>query len=70
MIKPASLLVATNNRGKLREYAELLKGLPFELVTLSERGITEEVEETGSELAALLAEPPGHLFGQIEKSGV
>ena len=50
MIKPAKLLVATNNRGKLREYAELLKGLPFELTTLSEQGITEEVEETGSNL--------------------
>ncbi len=43
-------MVATNNRGKLREYAELLKGIPFELTTLSERGITEEVEETGSSL--------------------
>jgi XTP/dITP diphosphohydrolase len=50
LIKPAKLLVATNNRGKLREYAELLKGLPFELTTLSEQGITEEVEETGSSL--------------------
>ncbi len=50
MIKPACLLVATNNRGKLREYAELLKGLPFELTTLSEQGITEEAEETGSSL--------------------
>jgi XTP/dITP diphosphohydrolase len=50
LIKPARLLVATNNRGKLREYAELLKGLPFELTTLSEQGITEEVEETGSSL--------------------
>jgi XTP/dITP diphosphohydrolase len=50
LIKPASLLVATNNRGKLREYAELLKGLPFELITLSEQGITEEVEETDSTL--------------------
>jgi XTP/dITP diphosphohydrolase len=50
LIKPTKLLVATNNRGKLREYAELLKGLPFELTTLSEHGITEEVEETGSSL--------------------
>ena len=50
MTKPAQLLVATNNRGKLREYAELLKGLPFELTTLSEQGITQEVEETGSSL--------------------
>jgi XTP/dITP diphosphohydrolase len=50
LIKAAKLLVATNNRGKLREYAELLKGLPFELTTLSEQGINEEVEETGSNL--------------------
>jgi len=48
--KTAQLLVATNNKGKLREYAELLKGLPFELTTLSEQGITEEVEESGSSL--------------------
>jgi XTP/dITP diphosphohydrolase len=48
--KPVKLLVATNNKGKLREYAELLKGLPFELTTLSEQGITEEVEESGSSL--------------------
>jgi len=50
LIKPARLLVATNNRGKLREYSELLRGVPFELTTLSEQGITAEVEETGSSL--------------------
>ena len=50
MTKPAKLLVATNNRGKLREYTELLKGVPFELTTLAEQGIAEEVEETGSNL--------------------
>jgi XTP/dITP diphosphohydrolase len=47
LIKPAKLLIATNNKGKLREYAELLRGLPFELTTLSEEGIKEEVEESG-----------------------
>ena len=50
MTKSAKLLVATNNRGKLREYAELLKGIPFELTTLSEKGIHEEIKETGSSL--------------------
>jgi XTP/dITP diphosphohydrolase len=50
LIKPARLLVGSNNRGKLREYAELLRGIHFELTTLSEQGITEEVEETGSNL--------------------
>ncbi len=50
MIKPAKLLVGSNNRGKLREYAELLRGIHFELTTLSGLGITEEVEESGSNL--------------------
>jgi len=43
----AKLLVATNNAGKLREYVELLDGLPFELSTLADEGILDEVEETG-----------------------
>ena len=50
MNRLAKLLVATNNRGKLREYAGLLSGIPFELTTLAEQGITEEVEETGASL--------------------
>lgn len=44
------LLIATHNRGKLREYAELLQGLPFELVTLDDIGIPDEVAETGATL--------------------
>ena len=47
MSEPAELLVASNNQGKLREYAALLAGLPFELITLAEKGITAEIEETG-----------------------
>jgi len=43
----AKLLVATNNAGKLREYVRLLDGLPFELSTLADEGIADEVEETG-----------------------
>lgn len=42
------LLIATHNRGKLREYGEILDGLPFELVTLDDAGITHDVEETGA----------------------
>ena len=41
------LLIATGNLGKVREYAELLSGIPFELVSLKDLGITHEVEETG-----------------------
>jgi XTP/dITP diphosphohydrolase len=44
------LLIATHNRGKLREFAEILNGLPFELVTLDDVGITHDVEETGATL--------------------
>jgi XTP/dITP diphosphohydrolase len=42
------LLIATLNRGKLREYRELLAGLPFELVSLADVGIAEDVAETGA----------------------
>ncbi|MCG3140420.1 MAG: dITP/XTP pyrophosphatase [Anaerolineae bacterium] len=44
------LLIATHNRGKVSEYAEILDGLPFELVTLDELGIRDDVQETGATL--------------------
>ena len=52
------LLLATNNRGKLREYRELLRGVPFELVTPADLGVGLGAEETGTtfeENAALKA---------------
>lgn len=42
------LLIATHNRGKLHEYAGILEGLPFALVTLDDVGIAEDVVETGA----------------------
>ena len=44
------LLLATNNRAKVAEYRNLLEDIPFRLVTLSEQGITTEVDETGETL--------------------
>ena len=41
------LLIATGNPGKMREYADLLRDIPFKLVSLRDLGITHEVEETG-----------------------
>ena len=41
------LLVATHNRGKLKEYSELLPGLKVEWLTLDDVGIAADVEETG-----------------------
>ncbi len=45
------LLIATHNRGKLREYQELFADLPFELLTLDDVGIRDDVEETGETFA-------------------
>jgi XTP/dITP diphosphohydrolase len=44
------LLLATNNQGKVREYKNLLKGIPFELVTMAEQGIATEVDEVGKSM--------------------
>jgi XTP/dITP diphosphohydrolase len=41
------LLLATTNAGKVREYRNLLQGIPFEIVTPAEIGIDIEVEEAG-----------------------
>jgi XTP/dITP diphosphohydrolase len=42
------LLLATNNKGKLREYRALLHGIPYKMVTLADAGITTEVDESGN----------------------
>lgn len=50
MTEFTKLLVATNNSGKLREYASLLDGLGLELIKLAGAGITVEIEETGTSM--------------------
>ncbi|MHB9038192.1 MAG: XTP/dITP diphosphatase [Armatimonadota bacterium] len=42
------LLIATKNVGKAKEMAEILTGLPYEVVSLSAYPDAPEVEETGS----------------------
>lgn len=42
------LLLATGNRAKVREYARLLKGIPYRIVSLDDVDISEQVEETGA----------------------
>jgi XTP/dITP diphosphohydrolase len=44
------LLLATNNKAKVREYKHLLQGLPFEVVSLAELGINTRVDEVGESL--------------------
>jgi XTP/dITP diphosphohydrolase len=46
-----TLLIATTNQNKLREYAAIFSGLPLELRSLADVGITDDVEETGATFA-------------------
>ncbi len=46
-----TLLIATTNQNKLREFAAIFDGLPLELRTLRDLGITDDVEETGATFA-------------------
>lgn len=43
-----TLLIATNNAGKLREYQALLAGIPVILTSPADEGIQIEVDENGS----------------------
>jgi XTP/dITP diphosphohydrolase len=45
------LVLATKNKGKIRELTGLLKDLPIELLGLDGLGLTNEVEETGATFA-------------------
>ena len=45
------LLIATHNRGKMREYRQLLKGLSLNLLSLDDVGIEDDVLETGETYA-------------------
>ncbi len=47
-IKRARLIAATKNRGKLEEIAQLLTHFPCEVVSMSEAGIHDDIEENGS----------------------
>ena len=47
----ARLVVATTNRGKLREISQLLAGAPVELLTLADFPPAAAPEETGRSFA-------------------
>ncbi len=70
------LLIATHNRGKLIEYQELLTGLPFELATLNDVGIQEDVAENGAtfeenaRIKALTYAPQSGLLTLADDSGL
>ena len=68
--------MATNNKAKVREYRSLLRALPFELVTLPERGITRVVSEVGesleenAELKALALSAESQLVALADDTGL
>lgn len=46
-----NLLIASNNRGKLREVVEILHGLPFRIIRPADIGLELDVPETGATYA-------------------
>ena len=67
MSKP-KILLATNNRAKVKEYAKLLQGIPYRIVSLEDMHISEQVEETGTsfeENAILKAKRYAEMSGLI-----
>ncbi|MBI4186082.1 MAG: RdgB/HAM1 family non-canonical purine NTP pyrophosphatase [Chloroflexi bacterium] len=70
------LLLATNNQGKINEYRSLLRGLPCDLVTLAEVGISDVVTETGrsleenARLKAVAASARSGLLALADDSGL
>jgi len=47
-----TLLIATHNPGKIKEYRLLLADLPLQITSLSEQGIDHQAPETGDTFAA------------------
>lgn len=41
-------IAATKNKGKLKEIEEILSGLPFEVISMEEAGVLDDIEEYGS----------------------
>jgi len=42
------IIVATKNRGKLEEIAQLLSGLPYEVISMTDAGVDGDITEDGS----------------------
>ncbi len=45
---PDDFVVATQNKDKIQEIMEILKAMPFHIVSMSEAGFDQDIEETGS----------------------
>lgn len=66
--KPDTLLIATRNKGKIRLLKQFLTDITYNLVSLDDLGITEDVQETGvtyEENATLKAKRYAQLSGML-----
>ena len=62
------ILLATRNKAKVREYSKLLRGIPYEIVSLEDVGISQDVEESGKtfdENATIKAKTYAKLSGLV-----
>jgi len=67
-VEKDKLLLATNNKAKLKEYTRLLQGIPYRIISLKDANINEHVEETGTSFkdnAVLKAKRYAELSGLI-----
>jgi XTP/dITP diphosphohydrolase len=46
--KRMKLIVATKNKGKLEEIAQILAQFPYDVVSMAQAGVKDDIEETGS----------------------
>lgn len=43
-----SLIAATKNKGKLQEFIQIFERLPFDIISMTDAGINDDIDETGN----------------------
>jgi len=64
------LILATNNKNKLREIREMLAGMEIEVVSQSEAGIQLDVDETGTTFAENAQLKAEAIFAEAKKQNL
>jgi len=42
-----NMIIASKNKGKIKEFKEILKGFPYNIISMEEAGMNVDIEETG-----------------------